>query len=324
MAITRRDVLAGAAALLAGRPSLAHAQDYPHRLIRILTGFPPGGNADAVARILAEQLEKTLGQTVIVEAKPGASGSLAAEAVARSAPDGYTLLAVPNVHPMHGALSTHLRYKVIDDFTWISTATFFPYVICVRADSKIETLRQLIDAAQSRPGALNYGGGQIGTGMHMVVELIASRSAASFTRIFYRGENDAIVALLAGEVDFVAATAGPITARIAASQVRALAVTGKTRWQGLPDVQTVTEAGLSGFDVTGWMGLAGPAHLPPAVVDRLSAAVRNAVAVPEVRSRLEAMGGTAQALAPADMQALVAHQFATWKDLGLRANLTID
>lgn len=324
MALTRRAALAGTAALLAAPVSVVRAQDYPNRVIRIFTGFPPGGNVDVVARILADRLEKSLGQTVIVEAKPGASGSLAAEAVARSAPDGYTLLAVPNVHPMHGALSTHVRYNVINDFTWISTATFFPYVICVRADSKFRTLRQLIEAAQTRPGTLNYGGGQIGTGMHMVVELIGNRSQTKFLRIPYRGENDAIAALLSGEVDFVAATAGPIAAQIHAGNVRALAVTSATRWQSLADVPTVAELGVPGFAVTGWMGLAGPAHLPEAIVSRLNAAMRAAVAEPTVVRQLKALGGAPEALSPDETKSLVARQYRVWKKLAADTHLTIE
>jgi tripartite-type tricarboxylate transporter receptor subunit TctC len=324
MAITRRVALAGAATLLTALGCRTQAQDYPNRLIRLFTGFPPGGNADVVARILAGQLEKELGQTVIVEAKPGAGGSLAAETVARSAPDGYTLLAVPNVHPIYGALSTHVRYKVVDDFTWISTATFFPYVICVRADSRIETLVQLIEAAHARPGALNYGGGQIGTGMHMVVELIANRTASKFVRIPYRGESDAIAALLSGEVDFIAATTGPIAAHIRAGAVRPLAITSKTRWPGLTDVPTVDEAGVPGFEVMAWMGLAGPADLPAPIVARLNAEMRKAVADPNVKSRLEAMGGELRAIAPNEMKALVARQYEVWKKLATDVHLTID
>lgn len=324
MAITRRAALAGTAALLGGLCAHAQAQDYPNRLIKIVTGFPPGGNVDAVARILADQIEKRLGQTTIVEAKPGASGSLAADAVARSAPDGYTLLAVSNVHPIHGALSTHVRYNAIDDFTWISTVSFFPYVICVRADSRFRSLRQLIGAAQTQPGALNYGGGQSGTGMHMVVELIGNQSQSRFTRIPYRGESDAIAALLSGEVEFIAATTGPINAHIQAGTVRELAVTSATRWQGLDDVPTVTEAGLPGFDVTGWMGLAAPAHLPAAIVARLHATMREAVADPAVTRSLKALGGEPGTLSPVATKALVARQYQLWKKLAADTNLTIE
>jgi tripartite-type tricarboxylate transporter receptor subunit TctC len=265
-----------------------------------------------------------LGQTTIVEARPGASGSLAADAVARSAPDGYTLLAVSNVHPIHGALSTHVRYNAIDDFTWISTVTFFPYVICVRADSRFRSLRQLIDAAQAQPGALNYGGGQSGTGMHMVVELIGNQSQSKFTRIPYRGESDAITALLSGEVEFIAATAGPVAAHLRAGTLRALAVTSATRWQGFDSVPTVAESGIPGFDVTGWMGLAAPAHLPASIVGRLNATLRAAIADPSVLRSLKALGGEPGILLPDATRSLVMRQYQVWKKLAADINLTIE
>jgi tripartite-type tricarboxylate transporter receptor subunit TctC len=322
--VTRRAALSGIGALLTSSACPADAEDYPSRVIKILTGFPPGGNADAVGRILADQLEKRLGQAFIVEAKPGASGSVASEVVARSAPDGYLLMVASNVHPMYGALSKRTPYDVVNDFTWISTATFFPYIICVRADSRFQTLTQLIDAARSKPAALNYGGGQIGTGMHMVVELMANQSKSSFVRIPYRGEHDAVVALLAGDVDFIAANAGPVTEQIRAGALRALAVTGKKRWQGLLDVPTVAESGLEDFDITGWMGLAGPAGLPPSIVNRLSAEMREIIAMPEVQARFATLGGEPQAMTPLEMRSLVERQFKTWKKLAADANLKID
>ncbi len=322
MAITRRAVLAGTTTLFGA--GAAHARDYPSRLIRIFSGFPAGGNVDSVARILAEGLERRLGQTVIVETKAGASGSLAAESVSRSAPDGHTLLAVANIHPMHAALSAHVRYNAVDDFSWISTATSFPYVICVRADLRFRTLRQMIDEARARPGTLNYGGGQFGTGLQMVVELIAHRNAVQFMRIPYRGENDAILALLAGEVEFVAATAGPVAARLAAGQLRALAVTGTARWKLLADVPTFAEAGVPEIDVTGWMGLAAPANLPKGVLDRLNSEMRALVALTAVRSRLEALGGEPRAVDSENMRTLVAREFSLWKQLGRDVGLKTD
>ena len=322
--ITRRAALAVTVACLAGRAKSGRAQAYPSRPIKLVVGFPPGGNADIIARILANQLEKSLGQPVVVENKPGASGSLAADAVARSQPDGYTLMVVPSVHPMYGALAKHIRYNVVDDFTWISTASFFPFVICVRAASPFRTLQQLIDAAHAKPGLLKFGAGGYGTGMHTVVELIASRSRSKFLRIPYRGESDAITALLSGEVDFVAATTGPIAAHIRAGEVRALAVTSQTRWPGLAEVPTVDQAGLPSFEVMSWMGLAGPAHLPAAVVNRLHAEMLKAVADPSVRRRLAALGGAPRAIAPDAMKALVARQYELWKKLARDTHLTID
>ena len=302
----------------------ASAQNYPNRLIKIIQGFPPGGNVDIIARILAHEMEKTLGQSIVVEGKPGLAGAIAAEAVARSDPDGYTLLVVPSAHPAYGALSKNVRYKVVEDFTWISTASFYPFLICVRKDSKFQTLQQLIAEARANPGALKYGSAGVGSILHTTVELIANETKTKFLHVPYRGEAPAITGVLTGDVDFIAATTGPISARVRSGEFRALAVTGKERWRDFPTVPTVEQSGIPGFEVVSWSGLAAPANLPKPVVDRLNAEVRRAIAVPDVKAKLEAMGGDPRATTPEEMRALVARQFATWKRLATEANLKID
>jgi tripartite-type tricarboxylate transporter receptor subunit TctC len=301
----------------------AQAQNYPDRLIKFIQGFPPGGNVDTIARILAHEMEKGLGQSIVVEAKPGSSGSLAAEFVARSEPDGYTLLVLPSAHPAHGALSKNVRYKVVDDFTWISVASFYPFMICVKADSRFQTIKQLIDEARAKPGLLKYGG-PVGSILHTTVELIANQTKTKFQLIPYRGEAPAITALLQGDIDFIAATTGPISARIRAGEFRALAVTGTTRWRDFPNVPTVAETIIPGFEVISWTGLAGPPNLPKAIVDRLNAEMRRTLAVPEVKTKLENMGGDPRATTPEEMRALVSRQYETWKKLAVEANLSIN
>jgi tripartite-type tricarboxylate transporter receptor subunit TctC len=307
-------VLAGAAA----------AQDYPSRPIKFMHGFPPGGNVDIIARLLGNEMSKGLGQSIVIEAKPGSAGSLAAEAVARSDPDGYTLLVVPSAHPAHGALSRTVRYNVVDDFTWISVASFYPFLICVTKDSRFRSLKQLIEEARAQPGALKYGSAGVGSILHTTVELMANETKTKFLHVPYRGEAPALTALLQGEIDFIAVPAGPISARIRAGEFRALAVTAKHRWRDFPDVPTVEEEGFPGFEVISWTGLAGPAKLPKPVVERLNAEVRRAVAVPEVKGRLEGMGGDARPTTPEEMRALVARQLATWTRLAKETNLSID
>lgn len=302
----------------------AQTQEYPTRLIRIVQGFAPGGNVDIIARLLAHQLHTNLGQPVVVEAKPGAAGSLAAESIARSDADGYTLLVLPSAHPMYGGLAKSVRYRVVDDFSWISTASFYPFLVCVRSDSRFRTLKQLIDEAHANPGHLKYASSGPGTGLHTVVELIAHRTKSRFLHIPYRGEGQATTALLTGEVDFVAVTTGPISPRIHAGEFRALAVTGRTRWRDLPDVPTAEEAGVAGFEFISWTGLAGPPKLPAPIVSRLNSEVRRAIAVPEVKSRLEAMGGEPRATTPDEMRALVARQYETWKQLARETKITIN
>jgi tripartite-type tricarboxylate transporter receptor subunit TctC len=313
-----------AIALAAAFTGAAAAQDYPSRPIRFMHGFPQGGNVDIIARLLANEMSKGLGQSIVIEAKPGAAGSLAAEAVARSDPDGYTLLVVPSAHPAHGALSRNVKYKVVDDFEWISIASFYPFLVCVRRDSRFATLGQLLDEGRRAPGALKYGSAGVGSILHTTVELMAHETRTSFLHVPYRGEAPAITALLQGDIDFIAATSGPISARIRTGEFRALAVTGRTRWRDFPDVPTVAEQGIPGFEVISWTGLAGPAKLPHPIVDKLNAELRRAIAVPDVKGKLENMGGDPRATTPGEMRALVASQLATWSRLAKEASIAID
>jgi len=314
----------GALAMLAALTGAAAAQDYPNRTIKFLHGFPPGGNVDIIARLLGNEMSKRLGQSIVIEPKTGVAGSIAAEAVARSEPDGYTLLVVPSAHPAHGGLAKNVKYQVVEDFEWISTASFYPFLICVHKDSRFQTLRQLIDEARKNPGALKYGSAGVGSILHTTVELMANGTKTKFLHIPYRGEAPAITALLQGDIDFIAAPSGPISARIRSGEFRVLAVTGKTRWRDFPEVPTVEEQGIPGFEVISWTGLAGPARLPKPIVEKLNAEVRRAIGVPEVKTKLESMGGEPRATSPADMRALVASQLATWTKLAKEANISID
>ena len=313
-----------AAALLLAALGAASAQSYPNRLIKFMQGFPPGGNVDIIARILANEFEKSLGQSIVVEAKPGLAGALAAETIARAEPDGYSLLVLASAHPAYAALSKNVRYKVVDDFTWVSVASFYPFLIAVRKDSRLQTLKQLIDEARANPGALKYGSAGVGSILHTTVELLGNDTKTKFLHVPYRGEAPALTGMLTGDIDFIAATTGPITPRIHSGEFRALAVTGMTRWRDLPNVPTVHEAAVPGFEVISWTGLAGPANLPKSIVDRLNAELRRALAVADVKSKLEAMGGDPRATTPEDMKALVARQYEVWKRLANEANLRIE
>ncbi|MBX9828730.1 MAG: tripartite tricarboxylate transporter substrate binding protein [Xanthobacteraceae bacterium] len=316
-------IAAAAVAFVAAAPA-AQSQDYPNRLIKVIQGFPPGGNVDLIARILGSEMEKSLGQSIVVEAKPGLAGALAAETVARADADGYTLLVLPSAHPAYGALAKNVKFKVVDDFSWISIASFYPFIICVKADSRFKTLKQLVDEAKSKPGELKYGSAGVGSILHTTVELIGSQTKTKFLHVPYRGEAPALTGVLTGDVDFIAATTGPISARLKSGEFRALAVTGKTRWPDFPDVPTVAETILPGFEVISWTGMAAPANLPKPIVDRLNSEVRKALAAPDVKQKLTAMGGDPRATTPDEMKALVSRQYETWKKLAAEANLSIN
>jgi len=317
--------LVAAMAMLVGLSYGALAQQaYPNRIIHLMQGFPPGGNVDIIARIVGHEMEKSLGQSIVVEAKPGLAGALAAEAVARSDADGYTLLMLPSAHPAYAALSKNVKFKVVDDFTWISVASFYPFMIAVKADSRFQSLKQIIDEARAKPGELKYGSAGVGSILHTTVELIGNQTKTKFLHIPYRGEAPALTGLLQGEIDFIAATTGPVSPRVKSGEFRALAVTGKTRWRDFPDVPTVAESTIPGFEVISWTGLAGPPNLAKPIVDRLNAELRKALAVPDVKQKLEAMGGDPRATTPDEMKTLVQRQYDTWKKLAVEANLSIN
>jgi tripartite-type tricarboxylate transporter receptor subunit TctC len=317
--------LVAAMAMLVGLSYGALAQQaYPNRIIHLMQGFPPGGNVDIIARIVGHEMEKSLGQSMVVEAKPGLAGALAAEAVARSDADGYTLLMLPSAHPAYAALSKNVKFKVVDDFTWISVASFYPFMIAVKADSRFQSLKQIIDEARAKPGELKYGSAGVGSILHTTVELIGNQTKTKFLHVPYRGEAPALTGLLQGEIDFIAATTGPISPRVKSGEFRALAVTGKTRWRDFPDVPTVAESAIPGFEVISWTGLAGPPNLPKPIVDRLNAELRKALAVPDVKQKLEAMGGDPRATTPDEMKTLVQRQYDTWRKLATEANLSIN
>src|SRR5262249_4421811 len=193
-----------AVAMLVALTTAAPAQDYPNRLIKMMHGFPPGGNVDVIARLMADEMAKGLGQSIVVEAKPGLAGSLAAEVVARAEPDGYTLLLLPSAHAVTGAISKNLKYRPVEDFDWISTVSFYPFVLMVRKDSKLKTLRDLLDAARAAPAKVTFGSAGLGTIHQMTIEMLANATGVKFVHVPYRGEAPALRGRLSGDIDFIA------------------------------------------------------------------------------------------------------------------------
>jgi len=302
----------------------SHAQDYPNRLIKLMHGFPPGGNIDVVARLLAQDLSKALGQTIVVEGKPGPGGNLAAEAVAASDPDGYTLLLVAGLHPAVAAVYKKLKYRPVDDFAWISTASFYPFIVCVRKDSALNNMADLLQAARANPGGVTSGTAGVGSIAHMTTELIANQAGVKLLSVPYRGEAPAMTGLLSGDVNLVVATTTLAAPHIRSGEVRALAVTGKTRWKDFPDLPTMAESGLADIEVISWSGLAAPANTPQPIVQRLNAEVQRVIAAPELRARLESFGAEVRGTTPAEMRELVERQVALWTKVAKAANIQLD
>jgi tripartite-type tricarboxylate transporter receptor subunit TctC len=321
--MNRRAALAGLLTL----PALARgalAQSYPNHLIRIVHGFPPGGNVDVIARIMAQEMQNGLGQSIVVESKPGQVGSVAAEIVAHAVPDGYTLLVVPSAHAVTGAIYKSLKYRPLDDFDWISPVSFYPFIVCVRGDSKFSTLAELLKAAGVKAQAVSFGSAGVGTIQHMIGELLGNATGVKFLQVHYRGEALAATGLLTGDIDFLISTPTVAVAHIEAGEFRALGVTIRNRWSKLPDVPTVAEAGAPGFEMISWTGVATTAGVPPDIIARLNAEVRRAIEVPQVRARLESLGGDVRATSPQEMRDLVASQLALWARVAREANIQVE
>jgi|LauGreDrversion4_2_1035121.scaffolds.fasta_scaffold21857_6 tripartite-type tricarboxylate transporter receptor subunit TctC len=302
---------AAATALTLHAPG-AHAQAWPDRTIKILQGFAPGGNADNIARAVSAEMAKGIGQAFVVEAQAGAGGTIAAATVARSKPDGYTLLLATGGHAVAGAIYNSLPYRTVQDFEMVGTITYFPFLVVTTADSKVPSLSALLTNARANPGKVAYGTAGIGSTHHLAGELLASMSKTQLLHVPYRGDSASLTALLAGDVPFIIAPPTAVLANIKAGKLRALAATGPQRWPGLPDVPTVAEQGVTGYDVRSWAGLMAPAGTPRPVIDRLNAELQKALQVAAVRTRLEEMGGEARGSTPEEMRTMVAAETQKW------------
>jgi len=291
-------------AILMAMTTLAGAQDYPNRLIKLMHGFPPGGNVDVLARIVAEEMSKGLGQTIVIEAKPGVVGSIAAETVTRSPADGYTLLFLPSAHTVTAAIYKSIKYNAVDDFAWISTVSFYPFVLCVPKDSKFRTIGDLLQYARANPGRLTYGSTGAGSIHHMTVELLANTTKTKYVNVPYRGEGQILTGMLGGDVDFGMSTVTVAAPHIESGAVRALAVTSKNRWKDLPDVPTLAEAGVPNYEVISWSGFAAPPRTPQAVIDRIHAEIQRSIKVPGVKERLARLGGDVRGTTPGGAKSL--------------------
>jgi tripartite-type tricarboxylate transporter receptor subunit TctC len=293
-------------------PLMSNAQTYPDKSIKILQGFAPGGNADAIARAVGGEISKGLGQSVVVEAQAGAGGTIAAGAVARAKPDGYTLLLATGGHAVAGALYNSLSYKTVQDFEMISTITYFPFLMVVSSEGKIANLPALMAQAKTNPGKIAYGTAGIGSTHHLAGELFASMAKLDLLHVPYRGDAGSITALLAGDVPVIIAPPTAVLSNIKAGKLKAIAVTGPQRWSGMPDVPTVAEQGVAGYDVRSWAGLMAPAGTSRPIIDRLNAEVLKSLQLPTIKSRLEEMGGDARGSTPEEMKAMVTSETQKW------------
>ena len=299
-------------AALALLPALAAAQDYPTKPIHIVLPFGPGGVADITTRTIGPKLGEALGQTIVVDYMPGAGGISASETVARARPDGYTLLLLTNGNAVSKALFKSLPYDPEKDFAMISTVGYFSMVIVTGPSSKYKTLGEVIAAAKANPGKLNIGSITPGGTQHLAAELFRSTAGIDAVVIPHKTTGDVIIGTRQGNLDISFDFIAPLISGIKSGQLRALAVTASKRFPGLPDVPTVIEAGVAGYDVASWNALAAPAKTPPPILERVRAALIKALAAPDVQKRFAELGVEGRASTPKELEDFYASETRRW------------
>jgi tripartite-type tricarboxylate transporter receptor subunit TctC len=303
----RKWLAAGAAALIAGS---AFAQGYPNKPVHMIISFTPGSATDIVGRVVAAKLSEYWGQPVVAENRAGAGGSIGTAVVAKAAPDGYTLLVNSSAHVVNPGIYAHLPYDVAKDFVNIAPLAGQPNVLVVAHESKIKTIADLIAEAKANPGKINFGHAGIGSGTHLNTEKLIAATGIKVVQVPYKGTPEVIADILGGRTTTYLAPISAAISMVKSGKLRALAVSTIKRNSQLPDVPTIAETGIPGFDFTLWFGLWGPAGMAPEIVEKINADVRRAVADPATRDKLIALGNDTMSMTSAQFSDFVRSELA--------------
>jgi tripartite-type tricarboxylate transporter receptor subunit TctC len=320
--LTRRTVIIGLSAT-AAMPAIAKPTAWPNRPITLMHGFPPGGPVDTLSRLLAEALSAQLGQQVVVEPKPGATGTTVGGMVAHALPDGYTLMAVPATYVATAAMFRTLPYRPIEDFTFISTTAEYPFVLVTYPTSPIETLADVVRIARSRGTPLLYGTAGVGSPQHLSMELFAKKANIQLQHVPYKGGVPAITDLLGKRIDLVLDPPTALMEFVNDNKLRALAVTGPNRFFGLPNVPTIVESGFQGYAVTGYQGIAAPAKLPADITRKINGAIAAVLAEPGLVEKLKKVGNAPKSSSPEEFKARITADITKWKRVVEDAHLAL-
>ena len=299
----------------------AAQQAYPSKPVRIISPFPPGGGNDALCRIVAQKLVEGLKQQVIVENRAGANGIVGTEVAARSAPDGYTIVLIPSGHAVNATLYRKLPFDSIRDFAPITLAGSSPLVLAVHPSLPVKSVKELVALARARPGQLTYVSAGVGASGHLGGALFETLTGTKMVHIPYKGMALAITDLMSGQVSLTFGTSLSVIPHARSGRLRALATTGARRSPALPDLPTVAEAGVPGYEASLWYGFVGPARLPPEVVRRLNSAIVAVLGLPDVRDRLASQGVDPQPTTPEEFAQLLASDVERWAKVIQRAGI---
>jgi tripartite-type tricarboxylate transporter receptor subunit TctC len=317
----KRRQLTAAAVLAAFLPGLGRAQAFPTKPIRIVVPFGAGGIADLTARVVAQKLGEGLRQSVIVDNKPGAGGIVAGEAVAKAAPDGHTLLLMSNGTAVSAGLFKSLPFDAQKDFAPVATLGFFDLALISAANGRFHSLQEMLAYAKANPGKLNVATINIGSTQHLTAELLKTSAGVDFQVVPFNGSPAVITALRGGQVDVAVEILGPMMGQITSKTLRPLAVMGFKRAPGLPNVPTVRESGVTGFNVASWNALAAPANTPPEVIATLNREIGKALASADLRKQLSELNVAPAGGTPEQLRELLASEIKRWSDVIARANV---
>ena len=302
---------------LLGSASVLHAQNntYPNKPIRLVVGYAPGGVADITARMVAQKLSDALGQQVVVDNKPSAGGIVAGETVAKADPDGYTLLHMNYGNAVSAAMFNKMPYDIKRDFQPISAMGFFDVVMLVDKSSDIQSVQDFINKARANPEKYNIGTVSLGSGQHMSAVLFKSLTGLNATIVPYRTTPSLMLALKSKDIAVAFEIISPAMPLIRGGEIKAMAVSSATRFRGLPEVPTLAESGVKGYNVTAWNGVAAPAKTPRPIIDRLNKEINAALALPDVRSKFQDVGIDARGGTPEELRDILSTEIDKWNNL---------
>lgn len=302
----------------------ALAQDYPTRPVKIVVPFAPGGSADVFGRVLAQRLGDAMGQSFIVENKPGGGSVIGSDSVAKAAPDGYTLLVMSNTHTVNESLIPNKPFKLMRDFVPVAPINYSDLVLVAKAGLPASNVKELIAAAKARPGGMSYASSGPGTPYHMAGELFKAMAGVSIVHIPYRGSAGARTDVLGGQLEMMFDAIPTMSEQIKAGKVKAIATTGKQRSPVLPGVPTVDESGVPGYEATIWLGVVAPAGTPRAIVDKLNAEIAKITGNPEVRKAWTAQGTTAMTMGVDEFTRYMADDIKKWERIVKISGATVN
>ena len=300
------------------------AQDYPHKPVRVIVPFAAGGSADVFGRFIAQRLQEALGQNFIIDNRPGAGSVVGTDAVAKAAPDGYTLLLMSNTHTVNESLIPNKPFQLMRDFAPIAPINYSDLVLVTKAGLAANNARELIAAAKAKPGGMSYASSGPGTPYHMAGELFKAMAGIDIVHVPYKGSAGARTDVLGGQLEMMFDAIPTMAEQIKAGKVKAIATTGTSRSAVLPDVPTLSEAGVPGYEATIWLGLMAPKGTPPAVIARLNAEVGKITSNPEVRRAWAAQGTTAMTLGVDEFSRYVTDDITKWARVVKAAGIKAD